>query len=59
MKVNNDLDLGDSLKGHCVIVEASYAGDQFFTDTEEKLLRLGLDQAATVGEIRNSASKFF
>jgi len=50
----------DSLKGQCVVVEASYAGGEpVFTPTEEKLIRLGLCRAAQPGEVRNSATKLF
>ena len=49
---------GNNLKRGCVVVECSYAGP-LFTETEEKLFRLGLDRAAQPGEVHNSAVKLF
>jgi uncharacterized protein (DUF3820 family) len=49
---------GDSLNGHCVVVEASYAGEPQTTyiEKEVKLWRLILDPAAEPGEVRNGAA---
>src|SRR5215813_1350079 len=54
---------GGNHQGEVVVVQCSYAGDperkSVYTQTEEKLVRLGLDPAARGNEVDNSAVAFF